>query len=111
MRLLDEAEALDPLLPVWCVEERGVALYVLERHEEALEAFGKLVFQTYRSRLYRAASLIALGRTDEARVAIREALADRANLTASSFFFKERYRRNETRTLLRRRLQDAGLPP
>jgi hypothetical protein len=29
--LVDEAEALDPLLPVWCVEERGVALYALGR--------------------------------------------------------------------------------
>jgi class 3 adenylate cyclase/TolB-like protein/Tfp pilus assembly protein PilF len=53
LRLLDEAEALDPLLPVWCVEERGVALHALGRHEEALRALGRLVFQTFRSRLYR----------------------------------------------------------
>ena len=38
LALLDEAEALDPLLPVWCIEERGVALYGLERYQEALEA-------------------------------------------------------------------------
>ena len=25
LSLLDEAESLDPLLPVWCIEERGVA--------------------------------------------------------------------------------------
>jgi adenylate cyclase len=67
LSLLDEAESLDPLLPVWCIEERGVALYTLERYREALEAFGGLVFQTYRSRLYRAASLVALNRPDEAR--------------------------------------------
>ena len=43
--LLDEAEALDPLLPVWCVEERGVAsLCSRTRYREALEAFGRLVF-------------------------------------------------------------------
>jgi hypothetical protein len=29
--LLDEAETLDPFLPVYCVEERGVALYALGR--------------------------------------------------------------------------------
>ena len=45
LALLDEAEALDPLLPVWCIEERGVALYALERYREALEAFGRPVFQ------------------------------------------------------------------
>ena len=66
LKLLDEAEALDPLLPVWCIEERGIAYYALERYEEALEALGKLVFQTFRSRLYRAAALMALGRPDEA---------------------------------------------
>jgi adenylate cyclase len=59
LSLLEEAEALDPLLPVWCIEERGVALYALERYREALEAFGRLVFQTYRSRLYGAAALMA----------------------------------------------------
>src|SRR5262249_41898414 len=59
LALLDQADALDPFLPVWCVEERGIALYALERYQEALDALGKLVFQTYRSRLYRAAALVA----------------------------------------------------
>ena len=111
LKLLDEAEALDPLLPVWCVEERGVALYALERHEEALEELGKLVFQTYRSRLYRAAALIALERPSEAATLVKEALAGRPNLTASAFFFKERYKNAETRQRLRGRLQAAGVPP
>jgi tetratricopeptide (TPR) repeat protein len=73
LALLDEAEALDPLLPVWCVEERGVALYALDRYEEALASLHRLVFQTYRSRLYRAAALIALGRADEASKLVKEA--------------------------------------
>jgi lipoprotein NlpI len=62
LELLDEAEALDPLLPVWCVEERGVALYSLGRYGEALDALEVLAFQTYRSRLYRAAAMVALDR-------------------------------------------------
>jgi hypothetical protein len=32
LKLLDEAEALDPFLPAWCIEERGVALYALGRY-------------------------------------------------------------------------------
>ena len=111
LKLLAEAEALDPLLPVWCIEERGVAYYSLDRHEEALEALGRLVFQTFRSRLYRAASLIALDRPEDAGKLVKEAMASRPNLTASSFMFMERYRNQSLRQQLRRRLRDAGLPP
>ncbi len=109
--LLDEAEALDPLLPVWCIEERGVAYYALGRHEEALEALGKLVFQTFRSRLYRAAALMALGRPEEAGKLAKEAMASKPNFTVSRFLFQERFRDPLLRQRLRRQLEDAGLPP
>jgi adenylate cyclase len=111
LRLLDEAEALDPLLPVWCVEERGVAYYAMGRYGEALEASGRLVFQTFRSRLYRAAALMALGRPEEAGRLVKEALASKPNFTVSRFLFQERYRDPLLRQQLRRRLEDAGLPP
>lgn len=110
LALLDEAEVLDPFLPVWCIEERGIALYALERYEEALEALGKLLFQTYRSRLYRAAALIALDRLDEGRRLVREALAGNPNLTTSGFMGNERYRDLEKRRGLSWRLEKAGLP-
>jgi class 3 adenylate cyclase/TolB-like protein len=111
LRLLDEAEALDPLLPVWCVEERGIALYALARYEEALAALGKLVFQTFRSRLYRAAALMALNHPEEAHPLVREALAGKPNFTVSRFLFQERYRDPALRRQLRSRLEDAGMPP
>ena len=110
LSLLDEAEALDPLLPVWCIEERGVAIYALEQYKEALEAFGKLVFQTYRSRLYRAAALIALDRPDEARKVAAEAIAGNPGLTTANFMAKEWYRDLEKRRTLQERLEQAGLP-
>jgi len=110
LRMLDEAEALDPLLPVWCIEERGVAYYALGRYEEALEALDRLVFQTFRSRLYRAAALIALARPGEAGRLVKEALASKPNLTVSRFLFQERYRDPLLRQQLRHRLEDAGLP-
>jgi class 3 adenylate cyclase/TolB-like protein/Flp pilus assembly protein TadD len=110
LALLDEAEALDPLLPVWCIEERGIALYALERYQEALEALGKLVFQTYQSRLYRAAALVALDRPDEGRLLVREVIAGNPDLTTSGFMFWQRYRDPEKRMTLRRRLEKVGLP-
>ena len=110
LALLDEAEALDPLLPVWCIEERGVALYALERYQDALEAFGRLVFQTYRSRLYRAAALIALGRRDEACTLVEQAIAGNPALTTPKFMTKESYRDLKKRQTLRERLEQAGLP-
>jgi len=107
---IDEAEALDPLLPVWCIEERGVALYALERYEGALASLGRLLFQTHRSRLYRAAALMALGRIEEARGLVKEAKAGNPGITVANFIFKERYRDLEKRRLLRQRLKEAGLP-
>jgi class 3 adenylate cyclase/TolB-like protein len=110
LSLVDEAEALDSLLPVWCIEERGVALYALERYQEALEVFAGLVFQTYRSRLYRAAALIALDRPDEARKLVGEAIAGSPSLTTPKFMTKECYRDSEQRKILQERLKKAGLP-
>ncbi|ANY84496.1 hypothetical protein BB934_40605 (plasmid) [Microvirga ossetica] len=111
LRLLDEAEALDPLLPVWCIEERGIAYYALGRYEEALEALSKLVFQTFRSRLYRAAAMMALGRPEDASKLVKETIASKPNFTVSRFLFQERYRDPLLCQQLRRRLEDAGLPP
>jgi adenylate cyclase len=110
LSLLDEAEALDPLLPVWCIEERGVALYALGRYQEALEAFGGLVFQTYRSRLYGAAALIALDRPDEAHKLAKETKAGNPSLTLTNFMSKECYRDLQKRQALKDRLEKAGLP-
>jgi adenylate cyclase len=110
LSMLDEAEALDPLLPVWCIEERGVALYALERYHEALEAFGRLVFQTGRSRLYGAAALIALDRPAEAHKLAEEAQAGKPGLTATNFISRESYWDLEKRQALQGRLEKAGLP-
>lgn len=111
LSLLDEAEILDPFLPVWCIEERGISLYSLGRYAEAIESFGKLTFQTNRSRLYRAAALIALDRADEAGRMVREALAGKPDLTASDFTSREYYRDREKARELGRMLIEAGLPP
>jgi adenylate cyclase len=109
LTLVEEAESLDPLLPVWCVEERGVALYALGRYQDALDAFDRQVFQTARSRLYRAVSLVALDRPLEARKLCAEAVAGSPNLTLDGFLRKERFRDPEMRVRLRERLKTGGL--
>ena len=108
--LLDEAEALDPFLPVYCVEARGVALFALGRFHEALEALGSLPYQTSKSRLYRAAAMIVLERNEEARRLIREVLATKPDLTAETFVARECYQDPQTSQHLRSLLQGAGLP-
>jgi hypothetical protein len=62
-----------------------VPIKALGRYEEALQALGKLVFQTFRSRLYRAAALMALNRLGEARQIVRDAMTDKPNFTVSRF--------------------------
>jgi len=110
MELLDEAEELDPFLPVWCVEERVAALYALGRFEEAAAAGRALPFQTRRSRLYRAASRVALGDLDRARQIIAEALAAAPDLTIGYIQQHELYRDRSVKRLLIDRLVEAGLP-
>jgi adenylate cyclase len=110
LKLLDEAEELDPFLPGWCVEERVAALYVLGRYDEAAAAGHTLPFQTRRSRLYCAASRVALGDLDRARQIVAEALAANPDLTADYIQQREFYRDRSVKHLLIDRLIAAGLP-
>lgn len=108
--LIAEAEALDPFLPVWCLEEKGVALYNLGRYDEAAAAFGSLAFQTYRSCCYAAAAAMAAGDPDRARKAIVDARAIAPALTVSRFLEREYYRLPEDSARLRDLVLAAGLP-
>ena len=110
LELLDEADALDPFLPVWCVEERLAALYALDRFQEVVEAGHALPFQTRRSRLYRAAARMALGDSDRARQIVAEAIAAAPDLTTQYTQEGECYRDRGVKRGLIDRLTEAGLP-
>ena len=110
LELLDDAAELDPFLPVWCAEERVTALYVLDRFEEAVEVGRTLPYQTRHSRLYRAASRVALGNFDRARRIVGEALAAAPDLTTNYIQEHEFYRDRAVKRLLIDRLAEAGLP-
>ena len=98
------------LLPVYCFEERGVALYSLARYAEAIECIGRPPFRRTDDAIYRAAALLALNRREEATRLIKEAVGGKPELTASSFTRGESYRDPETSLNLGRWLMDAGLP-
>jgi len=110
LELIEAAVAQDPFLPVWCIEERGVALFALRRFEEALSALGAMPFQTYRSRCYEAACRMSLGDQIGARQAVTKALLIHPTLTASGFFQKEIYQDRKQISNLNDLLVAAGLP-
>ena len=110
LELLAEAEALDPMLPVWCLEEKGVALFNLGRYEEAITALGGLAFQTFRSRGYAAACAMALGDRPRAGKFLAEALRIRSDLTVPKLLSRETYRQADDASRLETLLVAAGLP-
>ena len=110
LELIEAAVAQDPFLPVWCIEERGVALFALRRIEEALSALGEMPFQTFRSRCYEAACRVSMGDQAGAKQALFKALQIHPTLTASVFCKKETYQDREQISYLRDLLLAAGLP-
>lgn len=110
LELLDHAAKLDPFLPIWCAEERLIALYGLGRFEEAIEFGITLPFQTRHSRIYRAASLVAQRDVGGARRVIEEGLLAAPELTIQYIEVSLHYRDRAEKNLLIDRLVEAGLP-
>ncbi len=110
LELLERADALDPFLPVWIVEERVAALYALGRYEEMNDEARSLNFQTRRSRIYRAAGRVARGDVERAGELIREALADDPTLTTAYICEQELFGDAGTIHTLLDQVRLAGLP-
>jgi tetratricopeptide (TPR) repeat protein len=110
LELIAEAEALDPFLPVWCLEEKGVVLFNLGRYREAISALNALAYQTFRARCYAAAAAMALGEPERARQALAEALSISPDLTVAKLMRTEYYRLAEDTDRVRKLLIEAGLP-
>ncbi|MEM7320050.1 MAG: tetratricopeptide repeat protein, partial [Pseudomonadota bacterium] len=108
--LLDRAEQLDPYLPGWITEDRIAAYYAMDRYEDALIAARALTYQSRRSRMYRAASRVALGDLDAAREVISEALGISPDLTTGHVEYSDTYRDDSISETLKDRLRQAGLP-
>jgi adenylate cyclase len=83
LALLDEAEALDPYLPLWCVEDRELAFFAPERYREAIEHLSGAPLSNARFRLYQIVARMALGETEHAQKLARDALALQPDLTTN----------------------------
>lgn len=110
LELIAEAEELDPFLPVWCLEEKGVALFNLGKYREAISALDRLPFQTFRSCSYIVASATALGEQERARNALAEAISIGPDLTVNKLLSREYYRDPGDADRIRKLLVKAGLP-
>lgn len=107
---LNRAVELDPFVPVYIIEERLSAYYLMGDHEKVISEAQNLNHQTRRSRYYTAASLVALGRAKEARRVMRTALEEDASLSIQYLRSQELYRDQEVQTLLEDRVRTAGMP-
>jgi TolB-like protein/Flp pilus assembly protein TadD len=81
LRYLDMAIARNPSVPAWYNWAKGAVLYLAGRYEEAFksfEAFGQPNASIHR---WRSATLVKLGRIEEARAEMNALLADRPKLS------------------------------
>ena len=108
--LLDRAEALDPFLPVWIVEERVAALYVLKRYDEMFAVARALPFQTRRTLIYRMAARIARGESERAGQLRLQALALDPSLSSEYIRIQELFKDRAIVDELVERACAAGLP-
>ncbi len=110
LELLDRAEALDPFLPVWITEERVAALYVLGRYDEMFRVAHALRFQTRRTFIYQIAAQMAVGKIDQARKLVGQAMALDPHLSIDYVRIQETYQDKGVIDELIARVRDAGIP-
>jgi adenylate cyclase len=110
LELLDRAEALDPFLPVWIIEERVAALYVLDRFDDMLGVAHALPFQTRRTLIYQIAAHMAGGRPDEARALVKQALSLDPGLSTQYICVQETFEDPGIVETLIGRVREAGFP-
>lgn len=110
LSLLQQAEEIDPYLPVWVSEEQVAALYALDRFDELDDCVSKLPFQTRRTRIYQAAAHVARSQIDSGRQQIAAALSDDPALNTDYIRYQELYEDKTVLELLVSRAHEAGLP-
>jgi TolB-like protein/Tfp pilus assembly protein PilF len=110
LELLDQVGRLDPHLPNWYFEPRGIALYQMHRYADAAAAFEKMVpAPTYVDR-FLAACYAQLGRLHDARTKADETLKREPGFTLQRFAIVEPYSTRGDLDHMIEGLRKAGLP-
>ena len=85
--LVDKAVSLNPGFPMWSARIFTHAYFMAGRYEDALRMLDRLTPENYGRKhwVMRSGALAALGRTEEAKVAVTDALRRFPNLTVEGF--------------------------
>ena len=85
--LVDKAVSLNPGFPMWSARIFTHAYFMAGRYEDALRMLDRLTPENYGRKhwVMRSGALAALGRTEEAKVSVTDALRRFPNLTVEGF--------------------------
>jgi TolB-like protein/class 3 adenylate cyclase len=110
--LVDRAIRLDPSYPLWVATSFAYAYLMVGRYEDALRIIGRIPSESLRKNdlVYRAMSLAALGRADQARAVVGEALARFPNLSIESYAVLDPSWSETERQRLIETMRAAGFP-
>jgi len=108
----DHALRLNPNMPGWALGDYRYAYFMVGRYEDALRILGRKPRENYRRNdyVFRAASLAALGRADEARAAVAETLAKHPNLTIEGYALADPSWNEAEQKRLIETVRKAGFP-
>jgi len=110
LELLDQAQKLDPQLPIWYWEVRGMALYQLWQYANAAAAFERMKPAPIYIDRFCAACYAQLGRANEAQAKAAAALRRDPRFTLRRYAMIDPYQSRAALDHLIEGMRKAGLP-
>jgi adenylate cyclase len=110
LNVLDQLLERDPIPPPWHWDVRGLALLLLRRYADALQAYSRQINQFWYIHAYTAICLAHLGRKDEAKAEIKKALTVVSDPAVARFQLIDEFQSVEYRSFLAEELTFAGMP-
>ncbi len=108
LKHIERAILLDPFLPAWCLEDHGVVLYSMGAFHRAIEALQKMAFPRPRALAYLAASQVAVGQMESAKVSVAKIRHASRSYSVKELLATCYYRNESDKIGLRSRLHQAG---
>ncbi|BCH16919.1 adenylate/guanylate cyclase domain-containing protein [Mesorhizobium sp. L-2-11] len=110
-QLVDKAVGLNPSYPMWSARIFTYAYFMAGRYENALQMLDRVTPENYGKGhwVMRSGALAALGRTEEAKVSVKDALRRFPNLTVEGFVNQPGFNEAERQRLIET-MRLAGLP-